>query len=43
MEYKLNKIVELCSEHGFKVNQPDENRVDIVIYGEVHFMTGANT
>ncbi len=34
MEYNLNKIVELCSEHGFKVNQPDENRVDIKIHDD---------
>ena len=31
MEYRLNNIIVLCSEHGFYVNQPDENRVDIQI------------
>lgn len=31
MEYRLDKIAELCSEYGLKTNMPDENRIDISI------------
>ncbi len=31
MEYRLNKIAELCSEHGFKTDMPDKNRIDVTI------------
>jgi hypothetical protein len=31
MEYRLDKISELCAEHGLKTNMPDENRIDISI------------
>ena len=34
MEYSLNNITELCSEHGFNVKRPDENRVDIQIHDD---------
>lgn len=34
MEYRLSNIVELCSENGLSVNQPDENRVDIDIHDD---------
>lgn len=34
MEYNLNNIIELCSEHGFNVKRPDENRVDIQIHDD---------
>ena len=31
MEYRLNKIVELCSEHGLQTDIPDKCRVDVKI------------
>jgi hypothetical protein len=31
MEYRLNKIAKLCSEHGFKTDMPDKNRIDVII------------
>ena len=31
MEYRLNKIAELCSENGLHTHQPDKNRVDVKI------------
>ena len=32
MEYRLNKIAELCSEHGIKTDMPDKNRIDVTIH-----------
>jgi hypothetical protein len=31
MEYRLNKIDELCSEFGLKTDKPDKNRIDVSI------------
>jgi hypothetical protein len=31
MEYRLNKIAELCSEHGIQTDVPDKNRIDVKI------------
>ena len=31
MEYRLNKIAELCSEIGLKTDMPDKNRIDVSI------------
>jgi hypothetical protein len=31
MEYRLNEIAQLCSEHGLDAHQPSKNRVDIRI------------
>ncbi len=31
MEYRLNKIAELCLEHGLQADMPDKNRVDLKI------------
>ncbi len=31
MEYRLNKIAELCSEHGLQTDKPDKNQVDVKI------------
>ena len=34
MEDRLNKIAELCTEHGYKTNMPDENRIDVSIHDD---------
>ena len=31
MEYRLNKIAELCSENSLKTHIPDKNRIDVFI------------
>ncbi len=31
MEYRLNKIAELCSEHGVQTDVSDKNRIDVKI------------
>jgi hypothetical protein len=31
MEYHLNKIAELCFEHGLQTDKPDKNRIDVKI------------
>ena len=31
MEYRLDKIIELCSENGLQADKPDKNRVDVKI------------
>lgn len=31
MEYRLDKIAELCSEHGFETDMPDKDRIDVTV------------
>lgn len=44
MEYRLNKIAELCSEHGFETDMPEDNRIDVTIHEDcvLSFLNLAN-